>query len=139
MHKLLPNEPNADGIIFYKKMLGDYYRYLAEFQLSSVSRESSVTCANRYYTEATELAEQELVNSHPIRLGLALNYAVFKHEIMLQPGKACQIAKSAFDGALSELDQLSHDSYRDATLIMQLLRDNLVMWSGTENGEKKEK
>ncbi len=33
----------------------------------------------------------------------------------------------AFDDAIAELDQLKEDSYKDSTLIMQLLRDNLTV------------
>uniref|UniRef100_A0A914HYE6 14-3-3 domain-containing protein n=1 Tax=Globodera rostochiensis TaxID=31243 RepID=A0A914HYE6_GLORO len=35
--------------------------------------------------------------------------------------------QQAFDDAIAELDTLNEDSYKDSTLIMQLLRD---MWSG---------
>ena len=43
--------------------------------------------------------------------------------------RACQLAKQAFDEAIAELDTLSEDSYKDSTLIMQLLRDNLTLWT----------
>ena len=33
----------------------------------------------------------------------------------------------AFDDAIAELDQLKDDTYKDSTLIMQLLRDNLTV------------
>lgn len=33
----------------------------------------------------------------------------------------------AFDEAIAELDTLNEDSYKDSTLIMQLLRDNLTV------------
>jgi len=35
----------------------------------------------------------------------------------------------AFDDAIAELDTLNEDSYKDSTLIMQLLRDNLTLWT----------
>lgn len=43
--------------------------------------------------------------------------------------RACHLAKQAFDEAISELDTLSEESYKDSTLIMQLLRDNLTLWT----------
>jgi len=54
---------------------------------------------------------------------------VFYYEILNAPDRACQLAKSAFDEAIAELDSLSEESYRDSTLIMQLLRDNLTLWT----------
>lgn len=43
--------------------------------------------------------------------------------------RACHLAKQAFDEAISELDTLNEESYKDSTLIMQLLRDNLTLWT----------
>ncbi|KAG1367920.1 putative 14-3-3-like protein GF14 omicron [Cocos nucifera] len=78
---------------------------------------------------ATTTAEADLSPTHPIRLGLALNFSVFYYEIMNSPERACHLAKQAFDEAISELDTLSEESYKDSTLIMQLLRDNLTLWT----------
>ena len=74
----------------------------------------------------------QLVPTHPIRLGLALNFSVFYYEIEDVPELACDLAKRAFDDAIAELDQLEEASYKDSTLIMQLLRDNLTLWTTSD-------
>ena len=67
--------------------------------------------------------------THPIRLGLALNFSVFHYEIMQNAKKACKMARDAFDDAIADLDSVADEFYKDATLIMQLLRDNLTLWT----------
>lgn len=122
---------------------GDYHRYLAEFA-SANDRKESAENSLVAYKAATEIATTELPPTHPIRLGLALNFSVFYYEILNSPERACRLAKTAFDDAIAELDTLSEDSYKDSTLIMQLLRDNLTLWTtemptdadGEEGGEK---
>ena len=84
---------------------------------------------------ATDVAQTELTPTHPIRLGLALNFSVFYYEILNSPDRACHLAKQAFDDAIAELDSLSEESYRDSTLIMQLLRDNLTLWTSSEGND----
>ena len=54
---------------------------------------------------------------------------MFYYEILNAPERACQMAKKAFDQAISELDTFREESYKDSTLIMQLLRDNLTLWT----------
>jgi 14-3-3 protein epsilon len=108
--------------------MGDYHRYLAEF-LTGETRKESATQAHEAYKAATDVAQTELAPTHPIRLGLALNFSVFYYEILNSPDRACHLAKQAFDDAIAELDTLSEESYKDSTLIMQLLRDNLTLWT----------
>ena len=74
--------------------------------------------------------------THPIRLGLALNFSVFYYEILNNPELPCTLAKTALDEAIAELDTLNEDSYKDSTLIMQLLRDNLTLWTSDSAGEE---
>lgn len=64
-----------------------------------------------------------------------MNFSVFYYEILNSPDRACHLAKSAFDDAIAELDSLSEESYRDSTLIMQLLRDNLTLWTSSDGAE----
>jgi len=115
--------------VFYLKMAGDYFRYLTE----SVYKDTYKTSTEEYYSRASEIAGS-LAPTHPIRLGLALNYSVCHYEILKDEAKACALAKEAFDKAISQLDTLSEADYKDSTLIMQLLRDNLTLW--TSNGDE---
>ncbi len=48
---------------------------------------------------------------------------------MQNPEKACKMARDAFDEAIADLDNVQDEYYKDATLIMQLLRDNLTLWT----------
>ncbi|GJJ73569.1 hypothetical protein EMPS_05927 [Entomortierella parvispora] len=118
--------------VFYYKMKADYFRYMAEYS-SDEKRNKAATDAEESYQKATEFAEN-LPATHPIRLGLALNTSVFYYEIMNQPKKACTIAQNAFSSAVEKLDSVTDSTYRDSTLIMQLLRDNLALWTANEDG-----
>ncbi len=71
--------------------------------------------------------------AHPTRLGLLLNFSVFYYEIINDKHKAIEISKQAFDEALPTLDTLSDSSYQNSTLVMQLLRDNLTLWTNELN------
>lgn len=125
---LLPKAQNPESKVFYLKMKGDYYRYLAEVATAE-DRDEVVEQSRSAYADAMDIAKHNMEPTHPIRLGLALNYSVFFYEIVNVPGSACQLAKKAFDDAIAELDTLNEESYKDSTLIMQLLRDNLTLWS----------
>jgi len=127
---LIPKAGQAESKVFYLKMKGDYYRYLAEVAGSNKSED--VQKSQDAYKNAFEVAHELMAPTHPIRLGLALNFSVFYYEIKNSPEQACQLAKSAFDDAIGELDNLQEDSYKDSTLIMQLLRDNLTLWTSDQ-------
>jgi len=133
---LISSASTNESKVFYYKMKGDYHRYLAEF-----TQESQRTAASENslvaYKAALEHANN-LMPTHPIRLGLALNFSVFYYEILNNPNDACSLAKRAFDDAIAMLDSLSEDSYKDATLILQLLRDNLTLWTSDMSQEEQE-
>merc|ERR1711920_867548 len=88
--------------------------------------------ARQAYQDAHSVAEKDLAVTHPIRLGLALNYSVFQYEVLGNPDEACKMARTAFEDAIAELDNVAEDSYKDSTLIMQLLRDNLTLWTSDQ-------
>ena len=80
--------------------MGDYHRYLAEFATGD-KRKDSADKSLEAYKAATEVAQTELPPTHPIRLGLALNFSVFYYEILNAPDQACHLAKQAFDDAIA--------------------------------------
>jgi len=137
---LVPSSTAAESKVFYLKMKGDYHRYLAEFKTGTETKESAESTMVAYKA-AQDIALAELAPTHPIRLGLALNFSVFYYDILNSPDKACNLAKQAFDEAISELDTLGEESYKDSTLIMQLLRDNLTLLTSdlTEDGAEEGK
>jgi hypothetical protein len=131
---LVPNTPetleSGEPKVFYLKMTGDYYRYLAE---SDTDQRHDMKAAE-FYDKAYKIAQAQLKPTHPIRLGLALNYSVCFYEILKKKEDACRLAKEAFDLAISQLDKLEEPDYKDSTLIMQLLRDNLTLWTSSDEG-----
>ncbi|CDR45889.1 CYFA0S20e01332g1_1 [Cyberlindnera fabianii] len=134
---LIPSAASGESKVFYYKMKGDYHRYLAEFATAD-RRKEAADLSLEAYKSASDVAVTELPPTHPIRLGLALNFSVFYYEILNSPDRACHLAKQAFDDAIAELDTLSEESYKDSTLIMQLLRDNLTLWTSdmSETGQE---
>ncbi|XP_028309593.1 14-3-3 protein beta/alpha-1-like [Gouania willdenowi] len=134
---LIANASAAESKVFYLKMKGDYYRYLSEVA-SGDNKKETVDKSQQAYQEAFDISKAEMQPTHPIRLGLALNFSVFYYEILNNPDKACNLAKQAFDDAIAELDTLNEDSYKDSTLIMQLLRDNLTLWTSENQADEAE-
>ncbi|XP_048849736.1 14-3-3 protein zeta/delta [Brienomyrus brachyistius] len=131
---LIPKASPAESKVFYLKMKGDYFRYLAEVAVGA-EKKTIISSSQEAYQAAFDISKSEMQPTHPIRLGLALNFSVFFYEILNSPEQACQLAKSAFDEAIAELDTLNEDSYKDSTLIMQLLRDNLTLWTSDAHGD----
>ena len=131
---------SSEQKVFYLKMKGDYLRYLVEIvsaddDTGKAERKEKANSSKEAYLDAQKVAAEKLPTTHPIRLGLALNFSVFYYEIENNSEDACKLAKQAFDDAISDLDQLREDSYKDSTLIMQLLRDNLTLWTSEDQGE----
>jgi len=135
---------SADSVpvfVFYTKMAGDYNRYAAEIEPSDEKRNHYKSKAAEFYGAAwtkaiLPTAEGGLNSYDPIRLGLALNYSVCHYEILDQKEEAKDLAKRAFDEAIQNISNLEQEHYKDATLIMQLLRDNLTLWTSADGDQE---
>ncbi|KAG2317023.1 hypothetical protein Bca52824_020145 [Brassica carinata] len=145
---LIPSAASEESKVFYLKMKGDYYRYLAEFKTGE-ERDAAADNTLAAYDSAQEKAKG-LASTHPIRLGLALNFSVFYYEILESPDRAYNLAKlkviSVVFVSMCVLIRLlmrpllGEESYKDSTLIMQLqfLRDNLIVWTSDMQDESAE-
>jgi len=134
---LIPKATAADAKVFFLKMKGDYCRYIAEYATGDLHKKVAENALGAY-KQASEIATAELKTTHPIRLGLALNFSVFYYEVLSEPSKACALAKQAFDEAIADIEQLEEDQYKDSTTIMQLIRDNLTLWTSELADEAEE-
>ncbi|CAO2144717.1 unnamed protein product [Urochloa humidicola] len=129
----LPLANSGENAVFFYKMKGDYYRYLAEFS-TGTEKKAAADQSLMAYQHAMVVASTELSPANQIRLGLALNLSVFFYEIMDSHERACQVAKQAFDEALTEINSAGEGVYKDSTLMMQFLKDNLALWTSELTG-----
>ncbi len=117
---------------FFYKMIGDYYRYVAESAhdatLEEVKNGALEGC------KQAETLSQGLNACNPIRLGLALNFSVFYYEVMNNHGEACKLGENALTSALEKIDDVDEETFRDAKSIIELLKENLSLWK-EEEGE----
>ena len=133
---LVPNANDSETKVFFLKLKGDYYRYKCEFA-SGKDFDDACENARKVYEEAYEIAKKDIPITNSTRLGLALNFSVFYYEIKGEKDKACEIARNAFDESMKVLDDLEKSKAKDTLLIIQLLKENLILWTN-EMGEEEE-
>ena len=123
---LIDKAQNPEVNVFYLKMKGDYYRYLAEF-ISDDSREDYIWIGADAYLTGMYISK-ELETTHSYRLGIALNYSVLLHDIMNDREEACIIAHTAYDDAIKHLDELAGEDHKATAQLLQLLQENYEKW-----------
>jgi len=128
--KVLARPCEGEPKAFFVKMVGDYYRYIAENAKDSLL-ESVKQKALESYNQANGI---ELPPCNPIKLGLALNFSVFHYEVMKNHKAACELADKALQEALEKIDELEEDDFRDAKSIIELLKENLTLWKEELDG-----
>merc|ERR1712079_170849 len=106
---LIVKASNGESKVFYQKMKADYYRYIAEFS-EDEKKAKAAENARLACEEASQAAVKHLAVTHPIRLGLALNYSVFQYEILSNSNESCKMARTAFEEAIAGLDDVPEDS-----------------------------
>ena len=129
--KVLKKDIESEAKTFFVKMVGDYYRYIAENAKDSKLEEVKQK-ALKAYDDANGIT---LPPCNPIKLGLALNFSVFHYEVMKNHKQACDIADKSLQEALDKIDELEEDDFRDAKSIIELLKENLTLWKEEEEGD----
>lgn len=130
-NRVLTGECADEAKAFFVKMVGDYYRYIAE-NAKEAKLEDVKQKAKAAYEQANAI---DLPACNPIKLGLALNFSVFNYEVLKDHAKACELADSALQQALDKIDELEEDDFRDAKSIIELLKENLTLWKEEEEGD----
>ena len=115
---------------FFYKMIGDYYRYVAE-SAHDTTLDQVKNGALDGYNNADKFSKS-LNACNPIRLGLALNFSVFHYEVMNDHKKACELGEAALTEALEKIDDVDEETFRDAKSIIELLKENLSLWKEEE-------
>jgi len=130
-NKVLAKPCDGEPKAFFVKMVGDYYRYIAE-NAKGDNLEKVKQSALSAYNEANSIA---LPPCNPIKLGLALNFSVFHYEAMKNHKAACDLADQSLQDALDKIDELEEDDFRDAKSIIELLKENLTLWREEEDND----
>ena len=123
---------DPEGKAFFLKMVGDYYRYMAESAQGDVLTQAREGALEHY--KLADTAGKDLQACNPIKLGLALNFSVFYYEVMQDNKHACQLAETALQDAMNKIDDVDEDTFRDAKSIIELLKENLTLWK-EEDGD----
>ena len=131
-NKCLALAQEDESKAFFYKMIGDYYRYVAE-SANADTLEIVKQGALEGYTEADKLSAS-LNACNPIRLGLALNFSVFHYEVMSNKAKAMLLGEKALTDALEKIDDVDEETFRDAKSIIELLKENISLWK-EEDGD----
>ncbi len=126
LERLINDTRNEESAAFYLKMKADYYRYLAE--ISTGDEQKHLLDEAKSIYENAENKCDSLFSTHPLRLATALNHSVHLAENFHDFSEAIDLAKSAFEAALFDLQALNDDQLHETLRVMQLLRDNYTLW-----------
>ncbi|XP_060561188.1 14-3-3 protein zeta-like [Ruditapes philippinarum] len=135
IEKHLINTVDMENKIFYHKMQGDYYRYISEFSRDTAN-DNVFENAKIAYAHAFELCRENLSPAHPLRLGIILNFSVFYYEILEAHETACDMVKESLAAGEEDLHNITQSARGDSSVLLQLLEDNLNIWSAEMNNSR---
>lgn len=152
---------SGEARVFFFRMQADFLRYLAECQdveqdegnddwarragalAQQLTPEKFDTQRHRYivtvndarkaYDKATEAARTAgLHPTHPTRLGVALNIAVFHKEVLHDTVGATRMALETYEMAVTLLHELPNEFYNESLQMLAQLKENAQVWAGEE-------
>ena len=129
---LIPNCEDNESKIFYMRLKADHYRYLCELSKEKEFLEK----AEKIYKEAYHIAIKELPHINNERIGLCLNLALFYYEIKGDKNEGYKIAKNCFEESMKYLEDFQKFKSKEALMLIQLLKENLIFWSSEMNEEE---
>ncbi|CAK7329262.1 unnamed protein product [Dovyalis caffra] len=125
---LLPFASGFESSVFYYKMKGDFYRYVAEIKIGDEEKEAADHSMEAYET-GFKVAKANLAPTNLVRLNLALNFAVFYYAILNLPERACCLAQQACDEAKPGLERSNEQSCKHSISTLKLLESNIKLWT----------
>ncbi len=129
---LIPNCEDNESKVFYMRLKADHYRYLCE-----ISKEKDLLeKTEKIYKESYNIAIKELPHINNERIGLCLNFALFYYEIKGDKKEGYKLAKNCFEESMKYLEEFEKSKSKDALMLIQLLKENLIFWSSEMNEDE---
>eukprot|EP01022_Parablepharisma_sp_SALTPOND_P019781 TRINITY_DN3423_c0_g1_i2.p1 TRINITY_DN3423_c0_g1~~TRINITY_DN3423_c0_g1_i2.p1 ORF type:complete len:341 (+),score=40.60 TRINITY_DN3423_c0_g1_i2:1033-2055(+) len=113
-----------EDAVSFLEMKATYNRYVVECS----EDKSIIERCRQLYKEAIAKANA-LPITNPTRLSLVNIYSVFLHDTMESRTEAYNLAKGVLDSAITELEHLSDDEYKDSATALQPIKDNIYLWN----------
>jgi 14-3-3 protein epsilon len=125
--ELYPKSVDASARVFFQKMRGDMYRYLAELEEDG-ARETALEA----YTQALTIANESLADDDPVKLGTILNFAVFEFEHRSLVDRAIELVREGIQKAEAAIGHVEDASKSEAYAILSVMQSNLANWEEIE-------
>jgi 14-3-3 protein epsilon len=123
----LPNAVEAQLQVFFHKLKGNLFRYIAEFSEENESISAGIS-AERSYIVAFDLAER-LPPCDAVKMSSHLNAAVFKFDIKKDTESASEMLERAIDDIEAGMTRVSEEWQNELLEIHRIMHQNLEMWA----------
>ncbi len=132
---IIPNNDDIETLVFFYKLKADYFRYICEFA-EGKEYNDNFSKAEEYYTKGYNLSIKNLPIMNCIRISIILNYSIFLYEIKKDKKTAFDIAKKTFFENEKFSDDIEKIKNKDSFLLLQLLKENLILWNNEVEDEE---